>query len=92
MKCKVCGTEIADKALICYRCGTSTFEPTRREQPGRRRRLRLLPSLIALLVFVVAALFMARAATGEVPRTIGIVLLVLAVIALILQMILRRRR
>jgi uncharacterized membrane protein YvbJ len=25
--CKHCGTEIAEKALICYRCGRSTTEP-----------------------------------------------------------------
>ena len=92
MICRVCGTEIADKALICYRCGTSTFEPTRRERPGRRRGLNLLPSLIALVVVVVAALFMARAAAGGVPKTVGIVLLVLAALALVLQMVLRRRR
>ena len=27
MKCTHCGTEIADKALICYRCGHATAEP-----------------------------------------------------------------
>jgi hypothetical protein len=27
MICKHCGTEIADKALICYRCGQATAEP-----------------------------------------------------------------
>ena len=26
MRCRQCGTEIADKALICYRCGTATTE------------------------------------------------------------------
>jgi hypothetical protein len=25
--CKHCQTEIADKALICYRCGRATTEP-----------------------------------------------------------------
>ncbi len=92
MICKVCGTEIADKALICYRCGTSTFEPTRRERPKRRRRVSPLPSVIALIVIVVAALFMGRAAIGAMPRTIGIVLLALAVFALVLQLLIRRRR
>jgi len=24
--CRHCGIEIADKALICYRCGTATTE------------------------------------------------------------------
>jgi hypothetical protein len=27
MMCRHCGTEIADKALICYRCGKATAEP-----------------------------------------------------------------
>ena len=27
MTCKHCGTVIADKALICYRCGNATTEP-----------------------------------------------------------------
>jgi hypothetical protein len=26
MQCRNCGTEIADKALICYRCGTATTD------------------------------------------------------------------
>ena len=92
MLCKVCGTEIADKALICYRCGTSTFEPTRQARQKVRRTASPLPSLIALIVVVVAALLMTRAAAGGVPRTIGIVLLVLAAVALALQRLLRKRR
>ena len=28
MICKSCGTEIASKALVCYRCGHATAEPT----------------------------------------------------------------
>jgi hypothetical protein len=26
MQCRSCGTEIADKAIVCYRCGTATTE------------------------------------------------------------------
>ena len=26
MLCRNCGTDIADKALICFRCGTATTE------------------------------------------------------------------
>ena len=39
MHCAACGTEIADKALICFRCGAATTR--RRREParvGRRRR------------------------------------------------------
>lgn len=38
MRCRSCGTEIADKALICYRCGTATseakFKPAARRSSG----------------------------------------------------------
>ena len=55
MKCRNCGTEIADKALICYRCGTATAEP--RVQPPVEQRARgPLPLILALLFIVVAAL------------------------------------
>jgi len=27
MTCRHCGTEIAEKALICFRCGKATTEP-----------------------------------------------------------------
>ncbi len=91
MLCKVCGTEIADKALICFRCGASTFEPTRRARP-KKRRMSLLPSVIALVILVVAALLMGRAASGAVPHTVGFVLLALGVVALALQLLARRRR
>jgi len=56
MQCRNCGIEIADKALICYRCGQATAEP--RVKPPvegsifeKRRRSRL-PWLLALLVLV----------------------------------------
>ena len=55
MICKYCQTEIADQALICYRCGRSTTEP-RITPPAtgslfeRRRRSRW--PLIAFVVIV----------------------------------------
>lgn len=30
MVCRQCGTEIAAKAIICYKCGAATAEPIRR--------------------------------------------------------------
>jgi len=53
MICRQCGTEIADKALICYRCGTATSEPIHRPYGGPARRSR---STVAIVVAVVAAL------------------------------------
>ena len=54
MICRYCGTEIADKALICYRCGNATTEPRIKppaegplfERPRRSR----LPVVIAVLI------------------------------------------
>ena len=39
MQCRNCGTEIADKALICYRCGTATTEAKFKPVPLKPRRL-----------------------------------------------------
>jgi len=83
MKCTACGAEIAAKALICYRCGRSTFEPPRRPAADGRRRRSLLPSIFALVVLVVAGLLMGQAAVGETPRLVGYVLLALVAIVLV---------
>jgi branched-subunit amino acid transport protein len=82
MICRQCGTEIADKALICYRCGTATTEP-RVRPPSARRQRSALPALLALLALVLAGLFMGQAATGEAPRYIGYVIAGLAAVALV---------
>jgi uncharacterized membrane protein YvbJ len=60
MICRHCGTEIADKALICYRCGNATTEPRIKPPAGeslfaRRRRSRV-PVVIIVLAIVVALL------------------------------------
>ncbi|MBP7779632.1 MAG: hypothetical protein KA371_21150 [Acidobacteria bacterium] len=36
MHCRFCDTDIADKALICYRCGRATTDP--KVAPPRRPR------------------------------------------------------
>lgn len=35
MLCRSCGTEIADNALICFRCGAATTEPVRQPYTGK---------------------------------------------------------
>jgi hypothetical protein len=60
MICTHCGTEIADKALICYRCGQATAAP-RVKPPTEgsifvKRRRSKLPWLLALLVLVALVL------------------------------------
>lgn len=50
MRCRSCGTEIAEKALICFRCGAATTDPVR--QPYVRKKDPSLPSLIAGVVML----------------------------------------
>ena len=60
MQCRNCGTEIADKALICYRCGTATAEAKYKPAATPRasaRRGRNTAILIALLLIVLLALY-----------------------------------
>ena len=62
MNCRYCGTEIADKALICYRCGQATTEP--RVKPptegslfDRPRRRRTMTMVVAIVILVLLALW-----------------------------------
>ena len=62
MTCRHCGTEIAAKALICYRCGHATTEPRVKPPAGgpifdRPRRSRL--PLVAVVTLVILALLAA---------------------------------
>jgi len=55
MTCKNCGTQIADKALICYRCGQPTFEAQRQPAaltPAGQSFIRrfFLPTLVLVLI------------------------------------------
>ena len=71
MICRSCGTQIADKAIVCYRCGSATTDPVRQPAPGlskweaepARRPHRLIPWLIILVVLLLALLV----AFGLVP-------------------------
>jgi hypothetical protein len=61
MICRYCGADIADKALICYRCGNATTEPRIKppdEGPilGRPRRSSRLPYVIIAIVLALVLL------------------------------------
>ena len=62
MQCRNCGAEIADKALICYRCGTATTEAKYQPAPlpGRSSRFRsrtLLVTVVIVALLVLLALY-----------------------------------
>jgi uncharacterized membrane protein YvbJ len=66
MRCRQCGTEIADKALICYRCGTATTEAKFKAPAaaGRRRSRRTLGYIVALVLFVLLVILLLLARSG----------------------------
>ena len=67
MQCRHCGTDIADKALICYRCGRATSDP-RVKPPDegslfdrpRRRRGPLATAVTILLLALIVLWFLTR--------------------------------
>ncbi len=62
MHCRTCGTEIADNALICFRCGEATQAPERRPAVGRARRRWPVVTLAA--VFVLSVIFFVSLTVG----------------------------
>lgn len=57
MLCRNCGTEIADKALICYRCGTATTEA--KYKPPTPARVRSSSTILIATVVVVLLVLLA---------------------------------
>jgi uncharacterized membrane protein YvbJ len=64
MQCRKCGTDIADKALICYRCGTPTTEAKYQPYvaPRRRSYTPLVYAAIAIVALVSLAWFLLHSA------------------------------
>ena len=95
MKCRNCGTEIADKALICYRCGAATTDPVYKAPPinARRRGSRgsLAATVLALGLLVLLALYMGRVSTGDTPRVVTWIAVAVAAIVVGLRAYSRRR-
>lgn len=89
MVCRHCGAEIADKALICYRCGNATQEARRQPVPvpagpGGGWAGRLTP-ILALAALVLAALYLGQAPGGEIPREVAYGIAGLAAVVLALR-------
>ncbi len=93
MQCRQCGTEIADKAIICYRCGAGTTDPVRRPVAlkGRRRGWpgllgAIAPLLLALYLFIAAG----TSANARVLTTAAAILAVAGVLVLFVHLVRRR--
>jgi hypothetical protein len=61
MLCRTCRAEIADKALICYRCGAPTtdakYQPALVTSDSRLRLIWIVSAIVALAVLVAFALW-----------------------------------
>jgi hypothetical protein len=93
MLCKHCGTEIADKAIICYRCGAGTTDPVRQAARVTPRRSPIF-SFVAIALLLLLGLYMGQASrTAAEPgqyQTIAGVLLGAALVMLVLRIVRRR--
>ena len=61
MKCRQCSAEIAEKAIVCYRCGTPTAELAevpRHAPPAARGRFVLIIVLVVIALAIALLLFM----------------------------------
>jgi hypothetical protein len=95
MICRHCGTEIADKAIICYRCGAATTDPVRKPAAVRSRRGGVIP-LVGLVLLVLLGLFLGQAGRtaapgqGTVLETVAGLCLAAALVVLVVRVVRRR--
>jgi hypothetical protein len=89
MQCRQCGTEIAEKALICYRCGTATTEAKFKPAGTAARSLGWSLYVIPLIVL---ALIVAVTWSGGFDVRRMVLWVVAAVIAVALAQSRLRRR
>ena len=65
MECTHCGTDIADNALICYRCGEATSEPESSAPAARPPRRLWSPILLGVILVLALGFFASLAAGGQ---------------------------
>ena len=60
MQCRKCGTTIAEKAIICYKCGTATTDAKYQPYvtPPSGQRTPLVYVIVAVIVLVLLGWFL----------------------------------
>ena len=93
MRCRNCGIDIADKALICYRCGTATTEAKYQPAalPPAASRSGLVATVIALALLVVAVLYIERVSNAGTSQWVTYAAVAVAVIIIGIRAYARRR-
>ena len=67
MQCRSCGTEIADKAIVCYKCGAGTTDPVRKPVPLPPPGGGWPSSLTVIVPFVLALTFVLLSESSSYP-------------------------
>jgi hypothetical protein len=67
VKCRSCGAEIAEKAIVCYRCGAPTAEPPT-PAAAKGSRPNLFAILVLILIIVAGAWLIPMTRPGSVER------------------------
>ena len=91
MDCRTCGATIADKALVCYKCGAATSE--RHVEPPRAPSgaARWLPLGLAVVAVAGLAAYLSLNPGGQVSRGLSQIVIGAAVAIVLLRAVLRRR-
>ena len=92
MICRKCGTEIADKALVCYRCGTATAEPKFKPAvpPRAARRTVLIVVLIAIVLIALTTAYVEFSRGAQTGAVSGIAVAA-ALLIVVVRAVARRR-
>ena len=90
MLCRACGTEIADKAIVCYRCGAPTAAPASAQSPRAGGRGRRLGAAAAILLLVAGAVLLAPRIPAGMPSFVAGAGLAAAVLVIV-RLAMRRR-
>lgn len=90
MTCGSCGARIADKAIVCYRCGAPTappaVRPARPAAPRRSRAGALVLLVSGVLLLAVGLLLPVDTGTGrDVVRLSGLALVIIGAIRTIVR-------
>jgi len=93
MKCRQCGSEIADKAIVCYRCGTATTESKYKAPPPRKpSSVNLVVSVLTLILFLLFAFYVQRMVAGGAPAELRWLVVAAAAAIVAIRFVVRRRR
>jgi len=92
MTCRQCGTEIAEKAIICYKCGAATTDPVFQPAGAKpRSRAPFVVTFVALLLLAGVAVVLARSSPNGTPPAVTYIVAGIAIVIVALRAYARRR-